>query len=103
MFELIRTAGSIPPWRRSGQLRDHTTASEVDDLLGKLCVDPGFCLPPRAISQLQNSPPEDIDSFTDAVFIAEDLDPRSDPKLRAQVRAMVLDEFARAARTRTRT
>lgn len=78
------------------------TASEVDNLLAKLCVDLGFCLPPSAQSQLQNSPPEDIDSFTDAVFIAEDLDPRSDLKLRAQVRAMVSDEFARAARTRTR-
>jgi hypothetical protein len=78
------------------------TASEVDILLTKLCIDLGFCLPPRAISQLQNSPPADIDSFTDAVFVAEDLDPRSDPRLRAQVRAMVSEEFASAARTRTR-
>ena len=78
------------------------TASEVNDLLRNLCVDLGFCLPPRAVSHLQNSPPEDIVSFTDAVFIAEGLDPRSDLRLRAQVRAMVSDEFARAARTRTR-
>ena len=79
------------------------TASEVDSLLTKLCVDLGFCLPPSAISQLQNSPPADIDSFTDAVFTAEGLDPQfSDRRLRAQVRAMVRDEFARAARTRTR-
>ena len=77
------------------------TSSEVDNLLTKLCIDLGFCLPPRAISQLQHSPPQDIDSFTDAVFIAEDLDPRSDPRLRAQVRAMVSDEFGRAARART--
>ena len=77
------------------------TSSEVDNLLTKLCIDLGFCLPPRAISTLQNSPPEDIDSFTDAVFSAEDLDPLSDPRLRAQVRTMVSDAFVRAARTRT--
>ena len=78
------------------------TASEVNDLLRNLCVDLGFCLPPRAISQFLNSPPEDIDLFTDAVFIAEEMDPWSDPRLRAQVRAMVSDDFAKAARTRTR-
>ena len=77
------------------------TASEVDSLLTKLCVGLGFCLPPSAISQLQNSPPADIDSFTDAVFTAEGLDPWFDRKLRAEVRAMVRDDFARAARTRT--
>ncbi len=77
------------------------TSSEVDNLLTKLCIDLGFCLPPLAISELQNSPPEDIDSFTDAVFRAEDLDPLAEPRLRAQVRAMVSDAFVRAARTRT--
>lgn len=73
------------------------TASEIQNLLTKLCIDLGFCLPPRAVLRLKNSPPPDIDSFTDAVFIAEELDPRSDPRLRAQVRAIVRDAFARAA------
>ena len=78
------------------------TASEIDNLLTKLCVDLGFCLPPKAISRLQKTPSQDIDSFTDAVFIAEGLDPLVNPKLRAQVRAIVRDEFARAASMQTR-
>ena len=74
------------------------TASEVDNLLTKLCIDLGFCLPPNAVLRLRNSPPTDIDLFTDAVFIAEGLDPRFESKrLYAQVRAMVRDEFARAS------
>ena len=75
------------------------TASEVDNLLTKLCIDFGFCLPPNAVLRFRNSPPTDIDSFTDAVFIAEGLDPRLESKkLYAQVRAMVRDEFARASK-----
>ena len=78
------------------------TAAEIENLLTKLCIDLGFCLPPSAISRLQKTPPEDIDSFTDAVFTAEGLDPLANHKLRAQVRAVVHDEFARAASMQTR-
>jgi hypothetical protein len=78
------------------------TASEVYNLLTKLCVDLGFCLPPRAISRFQKTPPTDIDSFTDAVFVAEGLDPLENRKLRAQVREVVRDEFVRAASNQAR-
>lgn len=78
------------------------TASEIDNLLTKLCVDLGFCLPPRAISKLKETPPADIDSFTDAVFIAEGFDLRfANRRLYAQVRAIVRDAFARAASIQT--
>ena len=78
------------------------TASEIENLLTKLCVDLGFCLPPRAISQFKQTPPADVDSFTDAVFIAEGLDPQvADRRLYAQVRAIVRDWFARAASIQT--
>ena len=74
------------------------TVSEVDNLLGTLCIDLGFCLPPRAIAQFQQNPPQDLESFTYAVFIAEGMDPRhADRKLLAQVREVVRDAFARAA------
>jgi hypothetical protein len=79
------------------------TVSEVDYLLTTLCVDLGFCLPPRAISQFQQNPPGDVDSFTAAVFIAEGMDPRyADQKLLAQVREVARDAFARAASRQTR-
>lgn len=74
------------------------TVSEVDSLLETLCVDLGFCLPPRAISQFQQNAPGDVESFTYAVFIAEGMDPRhADRKLLAQVRDVVRDAFDRAA------
>ena len=74
------------------------TPLEIDNLLTKLCVELGFCLPPSAILRLQNSPPADIDSFTDAVFAAEGLDPQFvNRRLRAEVREMIRAEFARAS------
>jgi hypothetical protein len=72
------------------------TTAEVDELLTKLCIDLGFCLPPKAIARFQTTPPADVDAFTDAVFIAEGLDPLTNRKLRGEVRAVVDDAFARA-------
>lgn len=47
----------------------------VGRLLDELCVDCGFCLPPDARGRLEQAPPPSIDAFTDAVFVAEGLDP----------------------------
>ena len=73
-------------------------ASEVEHLLRKLCIDLGFCLSPRTVLRFQQTPPTDVDSFTDAVFVAEELDPFADQRLREQVRAIVSDAFARTLR-----
>ena len=74
------------------------TASEIENLLTKLCVELGFCLPPSTLLRLQNSPPADIDSFTDAVFAAEGLDPQFvNRKLREEVREMVRAAFDSAS------
>jgi hypothetical protein len=62
-------------------------------LLDELCVDLGFCLPPDARGRLQDSPPRDVDAFTNAVFVAEGLDPRLDTRLRRQVRERVVRHF----------
>jgi hypothetical protein len=63
------------------------SATRVDRLLSELCVDLGFCLPPEDQERLRDSPPSTIDAFTDAVFIAEGMDPLVPPQLRKQVRA----------------
>jgi hypothetical protein len=66
-------------------------------LLEKLCVDLGFCLPPLINKKLQETPPADVDSFTDAVVEAEGFDPEyMDRELRSQVRQLVAEAFARA-------
>jgi hypothetical protein len=64
----------------------------------------GFCNSLDDLAQLQRTPPADIDAFTDAVFVAEGLDPASpaDRPLRRQVRALVADAFERTT-TRNRT
>ncbi len=77
------------------------TTVEVHSLLSKLCIDLGFCLPPDDIARLQLSPPDTVDSSTDAVFTAEGLDPlTSDQALRNQVMEVVATAFE-GARTGT--
>jgi hypothetical protein len=72
--------------------------SEVEALLGKLCVDLGFCLPPDAQDQLIENPPSDTRAFTDAVFIAEGMNPETARReLYRQVQECVSAAFARAA------
>ncbi|MFG1798408.1 hypothetical protein [Nocardia sp. NPDC049149] len=62
-------------------------------LLDNLCVDLGFCLPLDEKSRLCTSPPKDVDSFTDAVFVAEGMDPSGDKRLRELVRQKVMHAF----------
>jgi hypothetical protein len=71
---------------------------DVRGLLTELCVDLGFCLPPEEGTRLEASPPTTVDGFTDAVWIAEGMEPAStDPRLqrlREQVRERVARAFA---------
>lgn len=70
------------------------TAREIRSLLSKLCVDLGFCLPSDAEAQLEERPPSSIGEFTDAVFIAEGLDPATaDRHLYRQVRSVIAEAF----------
>jgi hypothetical protein len=72
-------------------------ASEVETLLRQLCVDLGFCLPPDAHDRLVDNPPADARSFTDAVFVAEGLNPETARReLYLQVSDYVNAAFARA-------
>ncbi|MET8894064.1 hypothetical protein [Streptomyces albogriseolus] len=63
--------------------------ADVGELLYELCVDLGFCLPPDDMRRLREAPPTDADSFTDAVFEAEGMDPAEHDELRKQVREAV--------------
>ncbi|MGW0432870.1 hypothetical protein ACWDV4_10035 [Micromonospora sp. NPDC003197] len=74
--------------------RDDRSA-EVQPLLRELCVKLGFCLPPDEIHRLCESPPGDVDSFTDAVFQAEGMGDKSYPDLRRQVRKVVARHMSR--------
>ncbi len=96
---ILRTDGndvrSFPPdgWLEVRRL-DVGPPPNVESLLYELCVDLGFCLPPDAQVRLRDSPPRDVDAFTDAVLIAERLDPLYvDKGLRRAVRDMVARHF----------
>jgi len=64
--------------------------SKLDQLLDLLCVELGFCLSPAEHARLASSPPSSVKAFTDAVFVAEGLDPvTADRHLWRQVRDRV--------------
>jgi SAM-dependent methyltransferase len=70
-------------------VHDGPDAIMVQRLLDELCVDLGFCLPADEQQRLRQSPPADVDVFTDAVFHAEGMDPGSDRRLRTEVRQRI--------------
>jgi hypothetical protein len=71
---------------------------EVEALLAELCIVLGFCLPPDEQARLRESPPTDVDAFTEAVIRAEGLDPHVDvPRdLRRDMRERVAEHFQKA-------
>ena len=69
-------------------------AAEVESLLSKLCIDLGFCLPPEDENRLRKNPPSDVDTFTDAVFLAEGINPQyAERHLYRRVREVVWEAF----------
>lgn len=50
-------------------------ASAIRELLGQLCMEDGFCLPPSSVEFLAQRPPPRVTDFVDAVFLLEGLDP----------------------------
>lgn len=71
------------------------SGSEVEALLDELCTGLGFCLSHADRARLAQSPPSSVDSFTDAVFAAEGLDPRFHGHLHHRVRMCVVRWFDR--------
>jgi hypothetical protein len=70
------------------------STNEVESLLSKLCVDLGFCLSPEKERILRENMPSDIDGFTNAVFVAEGLNPQhAERSVYRQVRRVVQSAF----------
>jgi hypothetical protein len=78
-------------------LRCPLDAKQVHWLLHDLCVVLGYCLPAHERDRILAAPPGDVDSFTDAVMMAEGLNPQEEKKPRRGVRDMVARHFARGA------
>ena len=74
------------------------SSAQVEALLSELCVVLGFCLLPDEQARLRESPPTDVDTFTDAVIRAEGLDPHADIPLhmRRDIRSRVAEHFRKA-------
>lgn len=79
-------------------MRFKLSSPQVETLLHELCVVLGFCLPPDEQARLRDSPPTEVDAFTDTVIRAEGLDPYADLPLhlRRDVRARVAEHFRKA-------
>ena len=70
--------------------------SATELLLDRLCTELGFCLPPTERARLEASPPTSVQAFTDAVFVAEGIDPElADKHLWRQVRDRMAEHFQR--------
>lgn len=68
--------------------------SPTQVLLDCLCSELGFCLAHEQYAGLVASPPTSVREFTDAVFLAEGLDPQLvDKHLWRQVRDRVTEHF----------
>jgi hypothetical protein len=74
-------------------------ATRVQRLLDELCTDLGFCLPASEQIRLCSAPPLESDAFTDAVFIAEGMDPSLHKQLRRTVRAKIATRMSEMLRT----
>jgi hypothetical protein len=51
------------------------SSSQAYRLLSNLCIRWGWCIPPDAAQKLVDFPPGTAHEFTDAIVIAEGLDP----------------------------
>lgn len=71
--------------------------AQVSALLDNLCIKLGFCLPLAEQRKLQANPPESVIEFTDAVFVAEGLNPEhADRRTYRAVRDHITAAFIRA-------
>ncbi len=66
----------------------------VELVLYELCTQLGFCLSGEATKAIISNPPKDPDAFTEAVIVADGLDPETvDRHLRRQVRACIVEHM----------
>lgn len=69
------------------------TADDLETLLGVLCAELGICFHGEPYNRLVDTPPADAAAFTDAVFVAQGLDPTSHARLYSQVQFRVAQVF----------
>jgi hypothetical protein len=67
-------------------------------LLDSLCRAYGFCLTPLWSARLTNYPPQSVQKYTDTIFLAEGLDPRTaDSDLYKSILSEVREAFSRSS------
>jgi len=73
------------------------SSAQVEALLYELCVELGFCLPPGEQARLRESPPTNVNAFTDAVIRAEGIDPADiQLRMRRDIRSRVAEHYRKA-------
>ena len=93
----MRRDGDHKTSRNSGQeFRAHPillSKREVESLLDKLCVDLGFCLPPKPRARIIANPPRNPHRFSEVVMKAEGFESAGHSELFEQVFGYVLHAF----------
>ncbi len=84
--------GQGATWRIQ-PMTEMPTTDDLETLLGVLCLELGFCFHGETYDRLVDAPPADAAAFTNAVFLAEGLDPTSDRRLYDQVHFRVAQVF----------
>jgi hypothetical protein len=72
----------------------------IESLLSKLCVDLGFCLPPKEHDAIVANPPEGVEAFARRVWEAEGMDPPRSRDPLFQRLCEVIGQFPKIGRLR---
>ena len=67
--------------------------SELDKFLGDLCVDLGFCLPPKSIQKMISEEYFEATQFANEVFLYEGMNPEEHMELWRAVRNRFRNKF----------
>lgn len=66
---------------------------EMRKYLNDICVDLGFCLPPKEIDELISRNEYEVNQFVKEIFAIENMDPNFELQLFRQVKKMFTDRF----------
>jgi hypothetical protein len=75
--------------------RESSLEKELSDLLTKLCVEWGFCIPPKDFDRIAASQRLDVAEFATEVLLAEGLNPEYELHWFREIKRRFVDHFGR--------
>ena len=78
---------------KSSDLSHHEMTQDLEILLDRLCVDLGFCLPPKEKKRILGIGRFDATTFSREVLISESMQPEENEKFRRQIMRCFTDRY----------